>query len=159
VSESVWRRIAVAGPDEGWPWTGGRTLAGYGHEVIGGRIVLVHRYVFRQTHGFLPTVVRHSCDNPPCCNPRPRLGGTQADNRRDRVGRGRQAAGERNGHAKLTDAQVEIVRARYAAGGVTLTTLAEEFGLASSSTMSTLIRGGSGPRRHERVRGERDYRQ
>ena len=57
--------------------------------------------------------VRHTCDNPPCCNPKHLLRGSQLDNIRDRVARGRNGAAhvEANGSAKLTVAQVKEIRA------------------------------------------------
>lgn len=47
--------------------------------------------VFEAVYGWLPEVVLHRCDNPPCYNPAHLLPGTQADNMRDmaRKGRGR----------------------------------------------------------------------
>jgi hypothetical protein len=36
-------------------------------------------------------VIRHSCDNRPCCEPLHLLSGTHADNVQDRVARGRTA--------------------------------------------------------------------
>ena len=60
--------------------------------------------------------VCHHCDNPPCCNPRHLFLGTATDNMRDAVRKGRIATGERNGRAKLTEAQVLEIRAAVAAG-------------------------------------------
>jgi hypothetical protein len=50
--------------------------------------------------------VRHTCDNPPCCNPAHLLLGTQADNCRDMVVR------RRSGVEKLTPDNVREIRSR-----------------------------------------------
>ncbi len=42
-------------------------------------------------------------------------------------------AGERHGRRKLAQAEVEAIRGRYGAGGVTMRELATEFGVATSS--------------------------
>lgn len=70
-----------------------------------------HRMAFLLTHGHLPTVVRHTCDNPGCVNPAHLQGGTYADNARDMVERNRQARGERQGSARLNENIVQWVRA------------------------------------------------
>lgn len=61
-------------------------------------------------------VVRHTCDNPPCVNPHHLLVGTDADNSRDMVDRGRSSRGELHAHAKLTDEIVLEIRARLESG-------------------------------------------
>lgn len=51
-----------------------------------------HRVSYFLTHGHLPPaplVIRHTCDNPPCCNPAHLVPGTYQDNARDCVERGR----------------------------------------------------------------------
>lgn len=60
-------------------------------------------------------VVRHTCDNPPCVNPEHLLIGTQGENMRDMVERGRcnPVYGEDNYHAKLTAQDVTDIRRRY----------------------------------------------
>jgi hypothetical protein len=73
--------------DECWPWLGSRTVNGYGR--LGNRYA--HRLVYEQEVGPIPDGlnVLHSCDNPPCVNPRHLRVGTQADNARDALERGR----------------------------------------------------------------------
>lgn len=81
---------------------------GYPRATVEGVWDRVHRHAYRKFKGEIPDgmVVRHKCDNRLCCNPDHLEIGTQADNARDRVERGRGAYGERNGRAKLTLAQV-----------------------------------------------------
>jgi hypothetical protein len=50
------------------------------------------------------------------------------------------ASGEKNKNSKLTDERVAEMRKRYALGGVSYTTLAEEFGVASN-TAANIVRG------------------
>ena len=76
-------------------------------------------------------VVRHTCDNPRCINPEHLLGGTKADNNRDRAERGRSAQVVMSRRA-LGHAEVASIRARYSPtrckiNGVTA--LAREFGV------------------------------
>jgi hypothetical protein len=78
-------------------WSAGRFKKGYGMFNAGrwpdGRqdTRYAHRVVWELIHGPIPEglVVRHSCDNPPCCNPAHLLIGTQSDNLMDASVRGR----------------------------------------------------------------------
>lgn len=49
------------------------------------------------------------------------------------------ASGERNGMVKLTDAQVQEIKTRYAAGGVSQAALGAEYGIVQSH-VSALVR-------------------
>jgi hypothetical protein len=72
-----------------WEWTGDKFKRGYGRVKEG---VYAHRFSFELHFGPLDqrTVVRHRCDNVSCVNPAHLLAGTQLDNMRDKVERGRQ---------------------------------------------------------------------
>jgi hypothetical protein len=80
-------RVSSAGC---WEWQHRRNPEGYGLLHIAGRDYLVHRlamWVWRDFDLASPLLVRHRCDNPPCCNPDHLIPGTQLDNMRDRDGR------------------------------------------------------------------------
>lgn len=79
--------LASAPSEECWEWTGPRVPRGYGQL---GRLY-VHRLVAEAAFGPIPPKyqVCHHCDNPPCCNPAHLFVGTQSDNMRDMVAKGR----------------------------------------------------------------------
>jgi hypothetical protein len=107
-SAEVWVWVDRRGPDECWPWRGRCSPAGYGK--LGEDYA--HRLVAEIARGPIgKAVVRHSCDNPPCCNPRHLIAGTQADNMRDAALKGRIGGGRRP-----TPIDLPAVRARIAAG-------------------------------------------
>ncbi len=83
---------------------------GYPRIKRNGRKISVHRYVYMDIHGELPSniVIRHKCDNRACCNPDHLESGTHKDNARDRVERGRFY--KKKVHRKLSDAQVKFIR-------------------------------------------------
>jgi len=89
-----WQRVDVRGPNECWEWQGGRFSSGYGSSSLNDRTISTHRLAWLITYGDVPPLLRHSCDNPICCNVAHLLPGTQADNIADKVERGRQAKGD-----------------------------------------------------------------
>ena len=112
---SLWDRVAVGDPQHCWPWLGARTAKGYGRITIGGKEWRAHRLAYTLTKGEVPPdkVVRHTCDNPPCCNPAHLELGTVLDNNHDAIKRGRKVVfrGMRNANAKLSDDDVRRIRA------------------------------------------------
>jgi len=132
-------KIAYAGPDDCWEWTGSRhPRYPYGRLVVGGRagkVEYAHRLAWLHWVGPIPDglIVRHTCDNAPCCNPAHLLLGTQADNCLDMVKR------RRSGVQKLTLAQIDDIASRPRGYG-TRVTLAAEFGIHPQTI--TEIRAG-----------------
>lgn len=72
----------------------------------------IHRVIYRECFGEIPEgiVVRHKCDNPGCINPEHLELGTKAENARDAVERGRNAFGEKNGRAKITNVEASMIK-------------------------------------------------
>ena len=71
-----------------WPWQGALMPRGYGKLGKGGAgsgWLLAHRVSYELYIGPIPEgkEVRHSCDNPPCCNPSHLLPGTKINNMTD----------------------------------------------------------------------------
>jgi len=120
-------------------WQGYRETFGYGQIRINGKLYKAHRYAFELAYGPIPEglVICHRCDNPPCCNPEHLFLGTHADNIADRCAKGRTRTGHLYGEesvsAILTAADVISIRTQYAAGGVTQTGLASEYGVTQSA--------------------------
>ena len=121
-----WSKVEVsAGKKECWTWRASTDRYGYGKfRPVGCRTGMrkAHRVAWEIFNGQAlgDSLCLHSCDNPLCCNPHHLRPGTQADNISDIWDRGRQRfgdhAGERNPRALLTQADVDRIRERIAAG-------------------------------------------
>ena len=127
--ERFWSGVDRRGPDECWPWLRSTNRHGYGKVWIDGKVVLAHRQAVIYDGRAPGTASRHSCDNPPCCNPAHVIGGDQLANVADCVAKGRTPAGERNANANLTERDVLAIRARVASGELQRA-VAREYGLA-----------------------------
>ena len=112
-----------------WEWQGkprGKDgMYGQIHPPGMGRQIAPHRAAWLLHFGEIPVhdrgpnalVVRHTCDNPRCVKIDHLILGTQLDNVRDMISRGRAryASGE-NARSKLNWKKVEEIRAKHAAG-------------------------------------------
>lgn len=110
-------------------WTGCRDKDGYGVGRLDGRKQPAHRVAWQQAHGPIPVglLVLHRCDNPPCINVEHLfLGKTHGMYGRDGL------RGERNGNAKLTDAQAAEIASRITGAYGELIRLAAEYGVSVS---------------------------
>jgi hypothetical protein len=151
--EVLWSKVDIRDPDECWPWKGFRNEQGYGRTWIDDKGYYAHRVIFDlQNPGLISLEapkdrtatgwVRHSCDNPPCCNPKHLLLGTHADNMRDKVERGRSKWFDlsiESPRAKLTAEDVRQIRKQRALG-VRRKILADRYGV-SESTIKGVISG------------------
>lgn len=120
-----------------WEWCASRTQAGYGvgyHPKVG-RQESAHRMMQEYMRpGSTPGMcVLHSCDNPPCVNPDHLRAGTDADNVRDRISRGRSRYAPLRGilspKSKLSAEQVAECRASRESSVI----LAKKFGVSRNT--------------------------
>ncbi|HTP29480.1 MAG TPA: HNH endonuclease [Anaeromyxobacteraceae bacterium] len=116
--------------------------AGYGQILTGSRrdgtraISYAHRVIFEALNGPAgPLEVMHSCDNPPCVNPKHLSLGTHAENFADAARKGRMNQGINHGMAKLTEDDVRKIRASKG----TLRSIAPRFGV-TINTISVIRR-------------------
>ncbi len=102
-----WPRVDKSG--ECWLWTGAIGSDGYGMVKMQGKQCHAHRIAL----GSPPGWVLHHCDVQLCCRPSHLYVGDAKDNARDRKERNRNvpSSGEMNGQAKLTERDVQVIRA------------------------------------------------
>lgn len=140
----VWAGVSVRGLDECWPWQRGRNKRGYGRVSFDGVNCLAHRLIWILTFGEIEDdlFVLHSCDNPPCCNPKHLFLGTHLDNARDKISKGRLRVplGEDHVHSKLTDDLVTEVRRLCDEGCLSQRSIAKRLGVSQS--LVSLVRTG-----------------
>ncbi len=100
-----WERVNKHAPNGCWEWTAGKWDEGYGKYYVGRKGQRAHRLVYmlareRDIPAYIDerdipnpadaeehiraAVVRHRCDNPPCCNPAHLVLGTHKENSADR---------------------------------------------------------------------------
>lgn len=141
--ERFWSLVNKDGPiaREGltpcWLWTGAITKrCGYGQLPCGGT---AHRYAWELENGPIQTglCVLHDCDTPLCV--RHLHLGTKKQNTQEMMARGRHRTfpGETNTQAKLTQAQVSVIKTDLHVSG---RVLAKQFSV--SSTVVYMIRRG-----------------
>lgn len=110
-----------------WLWTGNFGPKGYGTIGAGGKQWRAHRLAWLLENGEIPEnlFVCHHCDNVKCVRASHLFLGTNTDNMRDMVQKGRQS--RKPSHTKLTAEQVISARQRHPQ--VCYRELAREFGV------------------------------
>ena len=95
-----------------WIWTKAVNEQGYGRIGVGTKIKRAHRVAWEIFNGAIPSekFVLHHCDVTGCVNPAHLWLGDQKANMVDKIEKGREAKGSRNGNAKLTEAEVVSIR-------------------------------------------------
>lgn len=85
---------------------------GYPVMKVNGSQKYMFRVIYERENGVIPEglLIRHTCDVKMCINPKHLITGTHQDNANDKVERDRQAKGEGNGRAVLSDMQVYDIR-------------------------------------------------
>ena len=105
-----------------WIWQANKGRRGYGLMKDRGVRHIAHRFSYQYHHGPIPDghVVLHSCDVPSCVNPDHLSTGTQLDNVRDSVQKGRR-------YSALTDSDVRFIRTC----GMSLSNISARFGIGT----------------------------
>ena len=119
-------------PNSGcWLWTAACFTNGYGAFWFDGNQVQAHRMAWILEHGSISggMHVCHKCDVRDCVNPDHLFLGTNADNTADKMAKGREARGETQGLAKLTEEQVKAIRR----SGVSHCAIARDYGIHESN--------------------------
>ena len=118
-----------------WLWTGSISRR-YGMFRVNGKNKRANRVAYELWKGEIPAGlhVLHSCDEPKCVNPEHLRTGTNDDNIRDKIERGRCAdtKGVKNGNAKLTEDDVREIRVMC--GFFNRSEVARMFGVSPSAT-------------------------
>lgn len=137
MTDRFWPKVDKADGRSCWPWLAGRNPNGYGWFYDNAKRAprLAHRVSWEIANGPIGDGlhVLHHCDNPPCVNPAHLYLGSDAENSRDRISRGRarHAVAEANGKTKLTTEQLQQIR-ELAVTGMRQTEIARRFGVHSS---------------------------
>lgn len=150
LADRFWKYVEKT--DECWKWVGAKTFYGYGAIQSGGkggRVLRANRVSWELHFGPIGNELQvlHKCDNPGCVNPDHLFLGTPADNAADRTAKGRtrvgRIPGEKHHQAKLKNEQVIDIRAKYAAGQISLSRLATEYGVSKRrSLISSTVKLG-----------------
>jgi hypothetical protein len=134
IEELFWARVDRRGDDECWPWTGQRHRCDYGRLRVRGVKRPATHVAWEIANGKpfpLGLHACHTCDNPPCVNPRHLFIGTKGDNYADMRSKGRHTAppspkGESHPAARLTAEQVLLIRAST----LPASAIAKQFGIS-----------------------------
>ena len=138
-----WSKVDVKRPNECWPWQEkSRHENGYGLFTLQRperRTQRAHRFAYEIFNGPVPEglLLRHTCDNPACCNPAHLLAGTHAENMADMHERKRRLYAGRYSESEIADMK------RRVAAGETQTSVAKRYG-CRQSYVSMVISGRRG---------------
>jgi HNH endonuclease len=125
--ERFWKQVRKSSGNGCWLWTGctdHRKPHPYGRMRWKGRQIKAHRIAWILTYGEIPDGlwVLHKCDVPLCVRPDHLFLGTNLDNVRDSIAKGRwvipkhHLVGEAHYNAKLTDDDVLLARQMFRDG-------------------------------------------
>ncbi len=144
---SFWARIKITAAGECWNWKGATVAFGYGILSVGGHRWYAHRLAYHLTNGHIPAgrFVCHKCDNPACCNPAHLWLGTIQDNNADCLKKGRHFCQRKkpshlNPNAKLSQKDVNDMRALFDRQKITYRALGEIFGVTHTAAFK-IIKG------------------
>jgi hypothetical protein len=128
-----------------WEWKACLDKDGYGVYSSEGKTVRAHRYIMSKLLGTdIPKelCVCHICDNRKCVNPDHLFIATNRANTIDRNNKNRQAKGEKQGFAKLTEKDVKNMRKLYFEDGVSFRKIAQKYNICYSTAREAITETG-----------------
>ena len=142
-TDRFWAKI-IPEPNSGcWLWDGSYDNYGYGQIWADRRVHRAHRFSYTLNVGPITPglCICHRCDTPACVNPDHLFVGTQADNIRDAVRKGRVRGGgqscEAHHSAKLSFAKVRQMKA-LRSRGLIYREIAARFGVSKATAMKAI---------------------
>lgn len=141
ITDRFWQFVSRGEADACWEWQGALTTHGYGQMSGTGRPAAAHRVSYELHNGPIPAhaMIRHSCDNRRCVNPRHLEPGDHLLNARDMMDRGRSKRGSKHHAARLTARIVQRCR-RMRSAGTSIKSMARAYGV-TAATMSDAVHG------------------
>lgn len=140
LAKRFWSKVDIRGDNECWPWLASKKNAmGHGQINVGGKIECAHRIALSLHKGQMvdsPTV-RHSCDNPPCCNPAHLIEGSDQDNVDDMLSRRRGRVFGREQKIAPSD-HPDILKAY--ASGKTQREIGEQYGVTQARISAIILK-------------------
>lgn len=144
-AQRFWSRVEK-GP-HCWIWNG-PISRGYGIFYVSGspKRIRAHRFSWSLENGPIPPgmLVLHTCDVSACVNPRHLYLGTDADNMRDSMARGRHRfgsqVGEKNSSAFFTDSIVRELRRRHSTERISCAELSRQYGTSPKTIWKIINR-------------------
>ena len=128
-----------------WEWQKGFNSKGYGMFYYKNKDILAHRFAYEFFIGKIENMlfVCHKCDNPKCVNPNHLFLGTQKDNVKDMIIKGRKFVMPRdeNTETKIFTDDIKLIKEMY--GVEKVKTIAEKFNV-SRQTIYRVVRTNQG---------------
>ena len=141
--ERFWRFVRKPiNPSDCWIWNGYISKDGYGSFTPYKVPIRAHRFVYHLTHGPIPPrmLVCHKCDNPVCVNNSHLFLGSNSDNMKDAISKGRKKGkkGSDSPLARLEEKQV--LKIRSLKGILTCRQIAEIFSISNQQVSNIQTR-------------------
>jgi hypothetical protein len=141
--KSFWEKVNIKSDNECWEWKLSKNAGGYGRVRYKDTMTVANRIAYMIMYGELEfgMCALHSCDNPPCCNPKHLFPGTRIDNVRDMENKGRavHVFGENIKASYLQETDVINIRNLYVIGNITIKELAKQFKISDSTIQNIVV--------------------